>query len=54
MAVVLYFSISLDGYVAGPDISRPYPMGIGGEALHNWSCNWPRYCCTTARGSLTD
>jgi len=36
MAVVLYFSISLDGYVAGPDISGPYPMGMGGEGLHDW------------------
>ena len=36
LAVVLYFSISLDGYVAGPQPSRENPMGIGGEALHNW------------------
>jgi dihydrofolate reductase len=36
MAVVLYFSISLDGYVAGPNISREHPLGVGGEALHDW------------------
>jgi dihydrofolate reductase len=36
MAVVLYFTMSLDGYVAGADPSRENPMGIGGEALHDW------------------
>lgn len=34
--VVLYKSISLDGYVAGPDISDDDPMGKGGERLHDW------------------
>ena len=28
MAVVLNFSISLDGYVAGPNVSKPDPMGV--------------------------
>jgi dihydrofolate reductase len=30
------FSISLDGYGAGPEQSREEPLGIGGEALHDW------------------
>ncbi len=30
------FSISLDGYGAGPDQSLGDPLGIGGEALHDW------------------
>jgi dihydrofolate reductase len=30
------FSISLDGYGAGPDQSLDDPLGIGGEALHDW------------------
>jgi dihydrofolate reductase len=34
--VVLYFTMSLDGFVAGPKISRQNPMGIRGEELHNW------------------
>ena len=34
--VVLYFTMSLDGFVAGPRISRQDPMGVGGEALHGW------------------
>lgn len=31
-----FFSISLDGYGAGPDQSLEQPLGIGGEALHDW------------------
>jgi dihydrofolate reductase len=34
--VLLEFSMSLDGYVAGPDVGPDEPMGRGGEALHNW------------------
>ncbi|MFC4872612.1 dihydrofolate reductase family protein [Negadavirga shengliensis] len=30
------FSISLDGYGAGPNQSIDTPLGIGGEELHNW------------------
>ena len=30
------FSISLDGYGAGPDQSLDDPLGIGGEDLHQW------------------
>ncbi|HEV7388287.1 MAG TPA: dihydrofolate reductase family protein [Gemmatimonadaceae bacterium] len=29
-------SMSLDGYVAGPDQSVENPLGIGGENLHEW------------------
>jgi len=29
-------SISLDGFVAGPDQSVENPLGIGGEQLHEW------------------
>ena len=31
------FSISLDGYGAGPDQSIDHPMGVGGMALHDWA-----------------
>ncbi len=34
--VVRAFSISIDGYGAGPDQSLGNPMGIGGMALHQW------------------
>lgn len=30
------FSISLDGYGAGPRQTREEPLGIGGEELHEW------------------
>jgi dihydrofolate reductase len=30
------FSISLDGYGAGPNQSQENPLGVGGEALHEW------------------
>jgi dihydrofolate reductase len=30
------FSISLDGYGAGPAQSRAEPLGVGGETLHEW------------------
>jgi dihydrofolate reductase len=30
-------SMSLDGYVAGPDQSLENPLGVGGEALHEWA-----------------
>ena len=30
------FSISLDGYGAGPDQSLEEPLGVGGESLHEW------------------
>jgi dihydrofolate reductase len=29
-------SVSLDGYVAGPDQSEENPLGVGGEDLHEW------------------
>jgi len=30
-------SMSLDGYVAGPDPSQEDPLGAGGERLHEWA-----------------
>ena len=29
-------SMSLDGYVAGPNADLDNPLGVGGEELHNW------------------
>ena len=34
--VTCHMSISLDGYVAGPDQSVDNPLGIGGMRLHEW------------------
>jgi dihydrofolate reductase len=37
MAIIrLYMTMSLDGYVAGPDDSADAPMGVGGFRLFNW------------------
>ena len=32
--VLLEMSVSLDGYVTGPDVTPQEPMGRGGERLH--------------------
>jgi len=34
---VAAFSVSLDGYGAGPDQSLDNPLGVGGKALHGWA-----------------
>ena len=34
--VRLTISMSLDGFVAGPDQSVDNPLGAGGEGLHEW------------------
>jgi dihydrofolate reductase len=31
-----HVSISLDGFIAGPDQDRDNPLGVGGLALHQW------------------
>jgi dihydrofolate reductase len=30
------FTISIDGYGAGPDQGLKHPLGVGGETLHEW------------------
>lgn len=34
--VILNFTMSLDGFIAGPDVGEANPMGVGGEELHEW------------------
>ena len=31
------FSLSIDGYAAGPDQSLGNPLGVGGDRLHEWA-----------------
>ena len=31
-----HMSISLDGFVAGPDQSLDHPLGLGGDRVHRW------------------
>src|ERR1700754_5058253 len=35
--VIADLSVSLDGFVAGPDQSQQDPLGIGGMQLHEWA-----------------
>ena len=34
--VTCHMSMSLDGFVAGPDQSADNPLGVGGRELHHW------------------
>ena len=34
--VTLNMSMSLDGYIAGTNVSVEFPMGEGGLPLHDW------------------
>ena len=36
-----HMSMSLDGFVAGPDQSRENPLGVGGLELHHWHLDEP-------------
>jgi len=33
---VLYMSMSLDGFITGPDDDLDHGLGLGGERLHHW------------------
>lgn len=35
-SVVLYMSMSLDGFIAGPNDGPGHGLGVGGEPLHSW------------------
>jgi dihydrofolate reductase len=35
--VILDITMSLDGFVAGPDDDRDRPLGEGGDVLHDWA-----------------
>ncbi|MFL5780459.1 MAG: dihydrofolate reductase family protein [Thermoleophilaceae bacterium] len=37
MALTLTITTSLDGFVAGPNVSLEHPLGVGGERLHDWA-----------------
>jgi len=39
----LHVSVSLDGYVAGPDVATDNAMGTGGDALHAWMFASPQH-----------
>lgn len=37
---ILYMSMSLDGFIAGPGDDAEHGLGIGGERLHEWLGEW--------------
>ena len=37
MSFFMNISMSLDGYIAGPDPGPEQPLGAGGEGLHEWA-----------------
>ncbi len=41
MPTTCHMSVSLDGFVAGPDQSRDNPLGVGGLELHHWHLDEP-------------
>jgi dihydrofolate reductase len=46
MGLTLEISMSLDGFVAGPNATLAEPLGAGGEQLHEWVvrlASWRRY-----------
>ncbi|MET0725003.1 MAG: dihydrofolate reductase family protein [Leifsonia sp.] len=34
--VFVDITMAVDGHVAGPDVGRDHPLGVGGERLHEW------------------
>ena len=41
--VTSHMSISLDGFVAGPDQSEDNPLGVDGTKLHQWHFDGPKH-----------
>jgi dihydrofolate reductase len=41
--VTSHMSISLDGFVAGPDQSQEHPLGIDGDKVHGWHMPGPKH-----------
>ena len=38
-----HISVSVDGYVAGPNQTQEEPLGVGGEGLHEWMFELPAW-----------
>jgi dihydrofolate reductase len=51
-ATVLYMSMSLDGFIAGPNEGPDNPLGDGGERLHHWILPNPEEDFATAVARL--
>lgn len=49
-AITSQISISIDGYVAGPNQSLDHPLGEGGERLHEWALRTAAWRAQHGRG----
>ena len=52
-SVTCDLTVSLDGFVAGPNQSRATPLGDGGEDLHRWMFEEPEANATAIEGILS-
>ena len=52
MATVLYMSMSLDGFIAGPNETDDNGLGDGGERLHEWPITGQIYDEFMATGAI--
>jgi dihydrofolate reductase len=48
------FTISLDGFGAGPDQSLEHPLGVGGRALHGWALRTKTFATMFGRADGVD
>jgi dihydrofolate reductase len=51
-SVTCDLTVSLDGYLAGPNQSRDNPLGEGGEDLHRWQFEEPEANAAALEGIL--
>ena len=52
--ITCHMSMSLDGFVAGPDQSRENPLGVRGLELHQWHLGEPTHEADIAATRLAD
>lgn len=50
--LVLGFTISIDGYGAGPNQTLKEPLGVGGESLHKWLVTTPTFKKMFSKGVI--
>ena len=48
------FSISIDGYAAGPDQGPDDPLGVGGMRLHEWAFATPTFGAEKGDGGIDE
>jgi hypothetical protein len=51
--VAVALTVSLDGYIAGPNDGKELPLGVGGQALFEWYFNGDTPSRHDAGGSVS-